>query len=401
MTSVDNNCDKVTNKLSCILVNIRSLRKNLSDLVCTLEQTHNKPDIIVLTETWIFTHEEGQYNITGYNSYFTSTYTNAAGGVAIYIKNTLTSYKVAGYDRNMQACIVNILMGNKKSIQLTGAYRSPTSSVSNIEEFLKEDLPTVLASGSTEQADSIWLADANIDLSRLNNNAEDYLNLLAESGYIWAETGTTRENDNGIDSIIDHIFIRSINVQFDNCEVADTNGISDHSMLSINLFIDCPGDQVLEGGSGVTYTNWKIFDNLFSREDFRQIYEQTDPDKVMEILTKKIEVCRFKSQFTARESRDCQPMKPWITSGILNSIKIRNRLRQLVKRYPHLPVLKERFTRYRNQLRKIIRDAEDLHLRTAIQGTDNPKDAWRVINNEIRGKKQPKAACFYSNVRRH
>lgn len=49
--------------VSCFLVNIRSLRRNLSEFVCILAAMNAKPEILVFTETWVYTYEVGRFTV--------------------------------------------------------------------------------------------------------------------------------------------------------------------------------------------------------------------------------------------------------------------------------------------------------------------------------------------------
>ena len=80
-----------------MLLNIRSLRSNLLDFLAKVVGDGHKPDIIVLTEIWIYEHEVATYGIEGYNAYFNCQEKNRAGGVAIYVFEKIQSVHLGNH----------------------------------------------------------------------------------------------------------------------------------------------------------------------------------------------------------------------------------------------------------------------------------------------------------------
>jgi len=67
--------------------NIRSLRNNFDVFVSHLETLKNLPTIIVLSEIWIYTDEQFNYNIQGYSLISNCNDHYSSGGISVYIKN--------------------------------------------------------------------------------------------------------------------------------------------------------------------------------------------------------------------------------------------------------------------------------------------------------------------------
>lgn len=351
-----------------------------------------QPDIIILTETWIHTEEEGVYTIVGYNGYFTSQDNNKAGGVAIYVKATLTSHKVASLTCNADVCIVNVLLGDR-ILQVVGGYRSPNLRISNPDMFIREDLPCILKYGDATVVDRLWATDANINIDKSSSIAEQYLNTLAEHGFEWVKTGHTRVNNkNNAGTTIDHIFIKSIHVQYDCPRTIDTNGVSDHHMVTASLITETNKQTYPAHARRI---NWKLFDKALAMTDLTPLLGEMDPSRIIEMLNQKLEWCRRLSQNKERQQRSPQNKKPWITPGILASIRTRNRLWQRCRRHPLSVAIHHRYKVYRNKLREIIRLSENLYIKNSVEGTANPKEAWRFINAHIRGKNTSRKMPVY------
>ena len=75
--------------ISVLLFNIRSLRSNFYDFLAKMVSASLTLTIIVLTELWIYSHETSAYGIDGYNSYYCCQDGGRAGGVAIFVDESL------------------------------------------------------------------------------------------------------------------------------------------------------------------------------------------------------------------------------------------------------------------------------------------------------------------------
>ena len=121
-----------TLKIQCL--NICSLRKNLDQFI--LQLLDKSTDIIVLTETWIYPHEEGLFRVPGYKSFFFSNATYRSGGTALFVKDTITCHQIDTNYSSCDACLVELVIEGY-TIQILGVYRSPTRSVSDLDEYIK------------------------------------------------------------------------------------------------------------------------------------------------------------------------------------------------------------------------------------------------------------------------
>ena len=80
------------------------------------------------------------------------------------------------------------------------------------------------------------------------------------------------------------------------------------------------------------------------------------------------------------------PMKPWISNGILRSIRTRDKLWLKVRADPKNIRARHKFNRYRNMLRECLREAERKYLERSLRATQGSRASWGVIIHYIRGK---------------
>ena len=83
-------------------------------------------------------------------------------------------------------------------------------------------------------------------------------------------------------------------------------------------------------------------------------------------------------------------LKPWLTKGLSNSIKHKNKLYQRYLKKTNLEN-KNKYTTYRNKLTHLIRKSKTNHYSDLINASKgDSKKSWKVINSVLnRGKKQP------------
>lgn len=96
-----------SNDLTIIHMNIRSMRRNFDSLCSYLYNCLSViPQIIVLSEIWVFDHELCNYSIPGYNLYAECDEKYPSGGIAVYVQNTIVIAEVSTPDLSGADCAV-------------------------------------------------------------------------------------------------------------------------------------------------------------------------------------------------------------------------------------------------------------------------------------------------------
>lgn len=368
--------------MSVLLLNIRSLRRNFKEFMARLVSEDFRPNIIVLVETWIFTHESAAYGIDGYVGYFNCQERTMAGGVAVFVDESYNSFHVGNYNNNVEACIVGIRLGGK-TVDVIGSYRSPTPQVSNLRVFVEEDMDQILKM-SKKNHECIWTGDLNVDILQPTNIAEEYMSKLAAYGLQNVSTGATRRGPM-VSTAIDHLYYRERRVVKVSTEIIDARGISDHDMIRCEIQQDSeePENFGVEPGR----VDWIRFSKELKKLNVGNYLNEADPDKLTETLLIDIEDCRRKATKRRENTRKNTPLKPWISRSILQEMRERDKAWQRQKDDPTNPSLREQYRRKRNAVRQKLRDAEVTYLQKRINLYDDPKGAWRVINEQLRGKR--------------
>lgn len=111
-----------------MLINIRSIIKNFSALIYTIQSSKSPIDVVVLTEVGISDTIVNLFNIEGYILYSNLRKRRKGGGIIIYIRN---KYKLQRSNTNTLHCeslIGKIKISPNHVIHICALYRPPKKS---------------------------------------------------------------------------------------------------------------------------------------------------------------------------------------------------------------------------------------------------------------------------------
>ncbi|KAI5739932.1 hypothetical protein M8J77_025187 [Diaphorina citri] len=119
-----------------------------------------------------------------------------------------------------------------------------------------------------------------------------------------------------------------------------------------------------------------------SNQDWSIITNSDDPDftatSLTETLTRLIDSCTE----TKTYSNKLTPLKPWMTRALLLSLRNRDQLARLTKRYPDNTRLLIYYRKVRNIVSKAIRTARDLEIKRNIdRNREDKRKLWTVIHD--------------------
>lgn len=360
-------------KLSLFHTNIRSVAKNFEELELYLELAKNKFDIIVLTETWNVP-ENNIFNLQGYNKYYNNSIFNKNDGVIAYVSDKL-NHSVKIITHNNFKFLKIIVSEFNNTIGVSAIYRPPSTNpqqfVNSLEDYLNNE-----STCNTE----IFTGDLNIDILTSNVISCDYLNLFSKFGYKSCINNSTRvENGNG--TCIDHIFLKTL-VTEKFLPIVLQSKITDHYPVLLYLTGKPKQDKKSEPKYKI-HINKERLNLKLSEENWETIYTEHDINvaytNFQNILQKHIDDCSTAISIKRTEIK----RKPWITIGIIKSIKIRDNLYQNYLTSNNA-IVKNIYVRYRNKINSLIKQAKSSYYKTQIeQAGNNSKTIWNTINESI------------------
>ena len=328
------NANNGSTNLSVLNLNARSLVKHFNEFSAILEDLPSSFDLITVEETWLSKPLEPLVQLNGYS--FISKHKNKCkegGGIGIYIKDGINFT-----ERNDLMCpkefenlfdymFIEVQQSAPLKNVLVGVlYRPPgNSSVNTLTTHMKTLLPKL----TDENKNIILTSDMNINLLQTSNHnpTSYYYDTLLSCGFLPKITAPTRVTHNTA-TLIDHIFI---NERTSSQSFAGTITLSmtDHYFN----FIFLKDSLKTERPKTVTYRpftelNISKFNEALKSANFSKVLESNDPndayDNMISIYKELLDkVIPLK---TVRFNRYKHNLNPWVSKGILCSIKHRDNL---------------------------------------------------------------------------
>ena len=269
---------------------------------------------------------------------------------------------------------------NNKNFLISAIYR-PRSKHENIEEFMREINP-ILNSSIFKRSNSILIGDININLLDhvVDKPTNDFLNMMQTFNYLPLITRPTRfaeGNQIASPSLLDHIY-----VNFTSPLVAGIlhHKITDHLPIYLHLntpnisstlhtinfrvFSEYSKQMFTRALTNVFWEELLIHENVNDNFDvffqtFENLYDTHFPIKTKKVTHKRVS-------------------NPWITSGILTSIRNKNKIYKDMKLGLITP---ETFRLYRNNFNNIIRFAKQNYYKNLFSSFRyNTKKLWQAVN---------------------
>lgn len=356
-----------SNTISLLHVNIRSVNRNIDELAVFLHAINIQPEVITLTECWL-SKASHIPQMDGYVSYHTVNNINQNDGVIVYIKCTVahTVTEPLILDTNCLICKIEYI-----DLVIIAMYRPPCNS--NIENFLN-GLENTLAT-LTRHSNVVLIGDLNINLNpeKLNNQANEYLNLTAQHGLFPTHNLPTR-GKNCLDHIFLKSYLKSITLVFDTY-------ITDHApiLLNINTKQKIPKPKTV-----MVKVDYPSVYTAISNTDFSTIMHILDADMAAQMLVSLLGSIIQQHTITRPIPSKIRILKPWITNGLLRCIRNRDAMCRKLKTDPNNYTFKLTFVRYRNFCNKLLKRLKHAYEKTELQkAKNNPKETWKVIKNII------------------
>ena len=210
------------NDLFIIHVNIRSLQKNIEDLLHLITEFEIPPDVICVTETRLKISPSLRIDLPNYNFINEKTKTNA-GGVGIYAIDDWNFTINCNFHFDCVSCEnlwINLFSSHRGKYILRVIYRHPHNNGTMFLEKFEETLYAI----NQVSTNCCILGDINIDLLKPQDPLTiEYTNILHRNTLTSQISKPTRIT-NTSSTIIDHILINNCNVSV----MSGILGVSNH-----------------------------------------------------------------------------------------------------------------------------------------------------------------------------
>lgn len=365
--------------------NIRSLG-NMDQFIIYGKEFIRDLHVIIFTETWS-NDKKITHSIPNFSGYFTENFINQNSGVAVFIRNDVNIIEVKELSFSYANCLMLEVLYNNKKIVLLAVYRSPQG---NRESIFINELNVHLNFLNNKINHVLLLGDINIDIlpsSRLGDEKDDYLDTLSHYGLISKLCTVTRVNreNPSLGTCIDHIFSHS-SIELNSYVLQSfiTDHFSTIAAIKLNNFKQTD----IERNKTLKKIDYNQLKNQLNQVEWSDLYLKDNIDNIaddfLNILIKNIEIAT--SEETLRKKY--LPIKPWITPGLVKSIRKRDELAKQCLRSNN-ERMKKYYKKYRNGLNIIIRHTKDKYYENKInQVSGNKKKLWLTLNDITNRQRQ-------------
>lgn len=383
--------------LKCLHLNIQGIRANFDQLTIFLKDIDVNLDIIILTETQQSTNNP--YCIPGFNQYFIPCKNSTYDSLMIYTNSRLKNVTIKKIEPVylVNGAIIDIVQ-NKETYKILALYRSPSTSIKLFNDEL-ETLLQILHSARHQ----ILIGDININilLNDVNHpltvDQLNYLNILYSKGFESHINSPTRETLS-TQTCIDHVFIKTpSSVSSLISGVAHTR-ISDHYPILFGWLNEAKLTKTEAKTQQIKRINYEALKLALENESWDGTFTENVNNATENFMTT---LLNHIESHTTIKTTACQhklkKLSPWITNGILNSIKTRDKLFNKIKKHKsycalnNIPLNKDfidSYKLYRNLTNTLIKKCKQNYYRNKISQTaSSSKELWRTIN-EITGRKK-------------
>lgn len=388
------------NALSMIHINIRSVNKNLGSFLDYIENLDHEFTVLGFSETWLKEWNKDRHNIPGYNSEHNIRPVKGGGGVSIYIQDSVeySTRTDLSYQNNViESVFIEIEkdhLGKDRNIVLGVIYRPPDSDVKLFNGFMSIILDKI----AEERKFIACMGDYNISLLNCESHipTQEFVELMYSHSMLPCITKPTRVTKNTA-TIIDNIFC---NISVDNNHILTGilwTDVTDHFPV---FYIDNTlNTKNAPGFCRRRYygpKNISKFGNSLLEHDFSNVMQENNVQNAFSnfyypFMNKYDECFPLRTVKCGYKTR-----KSWLTQGLQNSIKTKNKLYHLKQKTHNLDD-ELRYKCYKNNLTKLIRKAErDYYQKRLDENKSNLKKSWQILNDIIaKSKRSSSCSQFY------
>ena len=388
-TSTNTNISFPCNTKSNIRIahlNIRSLKSREHFTLLKDSVVSNNFDIFTISETWLDSSVNNEsIHIPGYTLYRQDRGPHKpGGGLCVYIKK---NYKVSSLenvssvsDNNFQQLWLKVQSRCYKSFVICTVYRPPSTPLNFIDDLANSLIESLLSG-----LDVIILGDLNCNLLQDNAESRALNDFCSTFNLTQLINQPTRATENG-ESLIDVVMTTNEKLIASNDVLMST--ISDHNLVYISLKLKKPrikpcyvtirsytnysADNFLRDLSYAPFHIISLFDDFNDQVDvFNELF--------LEVLSQHAPVKRVKIR---------SKPNPFITPEIRQLMRTRDQWRKLAGK-TNDPFHWNGYRFFRQEVKREIRVAEKVHVRTQILDSNgNSNSIWKIINRCLPRKQQ-------------
>ena len=407
------------NKFTVFSVNIQGLNAKFDKLLTLLAELRDKNlsfCALSIQETWLASfHDTTLLQIPGYQLINQGKSISEHSGLCIYLRNDF-NYCVMDmnvHSNTWEGQFIDITSDSMShTITLGNIYRPPRSNNNNVAiESFTQELKPVLSFLSKSASDTILCGDFNINLLDIcsREKIQQYFDLYVTNSFFPKIMLPTRLSSKR-GTLIDQIYCKySQNTSNSQSAILFTS-LSDHlpCMTSIDIMTYKKASPKYIKVNKTDSASFQAFYNeVESGMSTANIPHDLFSDPNISYSTMESIIATAKHNHLqpklVRFNKYKYKMSPWITGGILHSIKFKDklykRLRSTNPQSPLYETLKINFKTYNSILQKNIRSAKFSYYGDRFNKyVKDSKKTWSTINEILNKSKSKKDFPTYFNI---
>ena len=385
-----------TSELSVIQLNVRGLISKQHDLCKLINKLKHKVHVIILCETWLTETNKKLINIPGYKLISKERTNKKGGGVGFLIDEKLifrVKTELEVFNNNMEQITVEI-KGCQENIMITSIYRPPNTP-SN--KFVKE-YGDLLIDLKSKGNNLIIGLDHNLDFLKqhVHSCTNEFLQKNFDNELIPAVNIPTRITNNSA-TLIDNIMM-SMHLHGKASTNLLLSDISDHlpSICIIDNVNHSLAKNQFTTSRKLTEKTLKEINDVLASHDWTVLLNSNDVNENFNIWHNTVLNCIDK--IAPEKRRKLNPKKqeysPWLTKGIKNSSRKKNKLYKEWLTDRTNTVKHTNYNEYRRLLQKIRRVSKKQYFNSkCLEYKHDSKKLWNQIN-KINGRINDKTSII-------
>ena len=379
--------------LSLCHVNIRSARKNLGDFENYLNMLNHDFTIIGLSETWLNDNDSDLYGLCGYKVIGHHRVDRAGGGVAVCVQDHVCFKErpdLSYFSEDCESVFIEVEKGHQQqssNVIIGVIYRPPNHDISSFNDKMNSIVNVVRRENKT----CYLLGDYNIDILNYASHVHtaQFVDMMSSNGFLPLITRPSRVTATSA-TLIDNIFtndIGDINHSIQGLFITD---ISDHFPvfhIAKQMEIEEKDAYIYKRLYGSQ--NKDNFCHAMSNISWDEISRATDTQQAFDTFHKHLVEMYNKHFPKIRVKKKYNNRKPWLSEGLRNSIKQKNKLYLKFKKVSSA-LNDESYNCYKRKLQQLMKVAEKQHYHDLlVEYSNDIKKSWVVIKSIINKNKKP------------
>lgn len=395
---------KENNHLTCVHLNIKSIRKYWDTFLLAVEPVLDQIDVMVLTDVNAKDEEVSVYKLEGFMQIRKCRLKGLCGGIVVYYKEKFKIEQIMYSFDQAENINFKLFDSTKKLLYIILAvYRPPNN---DIPSFIT-DLQWWLEN-ATQKSDSVLMVgDINICLAKKTSHATSYKNLLASQGLLPLIKSFTREEmllGKPTFSCIDHINIRLRH----KCEISSaviSEKIADHYFVTVQIYkneIRPTERRSLKQVRYVKIRNEQKIQEKISQFNWSEIEHYQEPEQIYQKIVDIFQdIYEKHSSLKPRTKKD--DLFPWVNYEIKVHIAEKKNLYQRWRKNKSNLILYETYKTKRNEVTNMIKKQRRIFIFKKLRDAKGDvKKTWRVLNFILDKKeREPNEAILSKNFETH